>query len=129
VLLPWLPFRVPHAFLLWSGPILALVWIGCGAGAIMIMRRDGRHVLRYGPTPHLQCLCAGIVSFVLFALAARCASPVLPGGDEPRYLLITQSLLYDHDLQIENNDRRGDYRAYFRGQLGPGFVRDLKSVV
>jgi len=60
---------------------------------------------------------------VVFALAAWGVSPVLPGGDEPHYLVITQSLLYDGDLQIENNHRRGDYRAYYAAELPPHSIR------
>ena len=33
----------------------------------------------------------------------------MPAGDEPHYLVITQSLMRDGDLQIENNHTRGDY--------------------
>ena len=44
-------------------------------------------------------------------------------GDEPHYLIITQSLLRDGDIRIENNHQRGDYRAYFAGELPPHSVR------
>ena len=37
--------------------------------------------------------------------------------------MITQSLLRDHDLAIENNHARGDYREYFGGDLRPDFLR------
>ena len=37
--------------------------------------------------------------------------------------MITQSLLRDHDLAIENNHLRGDYREYFGGDLRPDFLR------
>ncbi len=47
--------------------------------------------------------------------------PVYPGGDEPHYLVITQSLLTDHDLAIENNHARGDYRAYYASTLKPDY--------
>ena len=40
-------------------------------------------------------------------------SGLFPGGDEPHYLVITQSLLQDHDLDIENNHARKDYAAYY----------------
>ena len=51
------------------------------------------------------------------------AAAVGPGADEPHYLVITQSLLRDHDLAIENNHARGDYREYFGGELRPDFLR------
>ena len=51
------------------------------------------------------------------------AAVVGPGADEPHYLVITQSLLRDHDLAIENNHARGDYREYFGGELRPDFLR------
>ena len=39
------------------------------------------------------------------AVAAWQVAPSVPGGDEPHYLIITQSLLKDGDLRIENNHR------------------------
>ena len=37
--------------------------------------------------------------------------------------MITQSLLKDGDLKIENNHRRGDPAAYFTGALRPDFIQ------
>jgi hypothetical protein len=37
--------------------------------------------------------------------------------------VITQSLLKDHDLQIENNHRQFDYHAYYGGELKPDYLR------
>ncbi|MEQ1731244.1 MAG: hypothetical protein ABL982_22980, partial [Vicinamibacterales bacterium] len=45
------------------------------------------------------------------------------GGDEPHYLVITESLLRDGDLQIENNHQRRDYRAFFGGDLRPDYMQ------
>jgi hypothetical protein len=121
VLLPALPFHVPAAFLLWTGPILMLLWIACAIGVVTIAERD---TIYYNATPpRRQCLHAGIVSCLVFAAAAWCASPSIPDGDEPHYLIITQSLLYDHDLKIKNNHRQADYHAYFAGDLNPDFVQ------
>ena len=68
-------------------------------------------------------LVAGALAFLIFAVSARAVSPSIPGGDEPHYLVITQSLLLDGDIKIENNHRRGDYQAYYAGSLAPHFIR------
>jgi len=60
---------------------------------------------------------AGALALIIYAVAAWQVVPSLPVGDEPHYLIITQSLLEDHDIRIENNHRQGDYRAYFAGEL------------
>jgi hypothetical protein len=57
----------------------------------------------------------------VFGTAALLLAPsgLFPGGDEPHYLVITQSLLTDHDLRIENNHARRDYAAYYEADLEP----------
>jgi len=62
--------------------------------------------------------------------AAWAADPRVPGGDEPHYLVITQSLLQDGDLQIENNHTARDYATYFGGTINPDFlVRGRGNVI
>ena len=119
VLLPWLPFAVPASFLIWTGAFASLPWI---ATAIGLLASSGWHLTLIGDGRR-NAWAAAILAFIVFSIAAWGASPSIPGGDEPHYLVITQSLLYDHDLKIENNHRRGDYRAYFAGDLQPDFVR------
>jgi hypothetical protein len=116
-LLPWLPLPVPPAFLLWTGALASIPWLATlfALGAIVF---DTRPTAARG-----SAIAAGVLSFAVFAVCAWLASPSLPVGDEPHYLIVTQSLLYDHDLQIENNHQRGDYRAYYRGELLPHYVR------
>ncbi len=54
-------------------------------------------------------------ALVLGAAAYRLAPGAMyPGGDEPHYLVVTQSVLTDRDLRIDDNHARGDYRAYFQ---------------
>ena len=122
VLLPWLPFPVPAPFLAWTGALSTLIWIGVGVALLSVWNEGVYGVTFYGPAARLPVL-AGALSFAIFSLAAWGASPSLPGGDEPHYLVITQSLLRDGDLKIENNHQRGDYRAYFVGDLAPDAVR------
>ena len=118
VFLPWLPFPGPAAFLVWTGALASLVWIAVALGLAAAARPSGVGV-RGPSTAKRSTLAAGILSVVMFSAAARYASPSLPGGDEPHYLIITQSLLYDGDLKIEDNHRRGDYRAYYDAELPP----------
>ena len=49
-------------------------------------------------------------------------TPLFPGGDEPHYLVISQSLWRDGDLRIENNHTRGDYQEYFHRPLPPHYL-------
>lgn len=119
--LPWLPNRAPVLLAL-AGPIrwgifgLAL----CGSAWTLLAssgwldrpwRLAGRRAV-FGVSLALY-LCFGL----------RSAAKVGPGADEPHYLVITQSLLRDHDLAIENNHIRGDYREYFGAELHPDFLR------
>ena len=50
------------------------------------------------------------------------ASALFPSGDEPHYLVISQSLWRDGDLKIENNHQRGDYREYYEPDLEPHYL-------
>ena len=59
--------------------------------------------------------------YVGFGLWAASTNGI--GGDEPHYLVITESLLRDGDLQIENNHQRRDYRAFFGGDLRPDYMQ------
>lgn len=49
-------------------------------------------------------------------------TPLFPGGDEPHYLIVAQSLWRDGDLRIENNHQRRDYDEYFHRDLAPHYL-------
>ena len=115
--LPWLPVDVPGAFLLWTGPMALVVWLAVAAGfTTALWRSPARHLKR-------PAVVAGLLALAVYSIAAWQVSPSVPGGDEPHYLVITQSLLYDHDLKIENNHLRGDYKPYYAGDLAPHYLR------
>jgi hypothetical protein len=110
LLLPWLPAALPPVFQLWGHRLGLLVWI---AVALLALRSAGAWPTRLPRSP----FAAGLTAVVIFGVSAWQVSPSLPGGDEPHYLVITQSLLLDGDLRIENNHQRRDYEPYFRGHL------------
>ena len=127
LLLPWLPLPVPAAFLIWSGPIRWLIWFA--VFVLVLAPIVPKLVQPARPTTVGEFvagrprLTAGVLAFALFAWSAWQVSPSIPGGDEPHYLVITQSLLLDGDLKIENNHKRGDYQAYYAGRLAPHYIQ------
>jgi hypothetical protein len=135
MLLPWVPGPVPHVFLIWTGPIVWAVW---AAVAATLVAANGwpsgwrpAALGRLAHDPVRAPIAAALVAACGFGLAAWAAAPSGPGGDEPHYLIITQSLLEDHDIQILNNHEQHDYRAYLDlPDLRPDFlVRGLNGAV
>jgi len=126
IFLPWLPVKLPAALLLWAGPFVWLVWAAIAAALLTAggAPSAGLHRVRASlaspaRAPWLAVLCAAII----YNAAAWRLAPHVPGGDEPHYLIIAQSLWRDGDLRIENNHERGDYLEYFGGALRPDYLK------
>ena len=120
--IPWWPITVPAVALVWTGP-LAWAPIALATGAALLDATPSSAATPAAATGSPQSsawLAAGLTALVTLA-AAWSASPRVPGGDEPHYLVITQSLLRDGDLRIENNHHDPDFVAAF-GDLKPDFV-------
>lgn len=118
-LVPLLPVPLPAALLLWIGPLgqlLAAVALGAALWLALRGRLDVRRLRPAGAA------LVGMTA-VAYLTAAWAISPRLPGGDEPHYLVITQSLLNDGDLRIEDNHQRREYAAYVDGTLRPDYLR------
>ena len=124
VVLPWLPGRIPLWALIWAGPtrFWLLIAIAATAAATAARRLPSARLRRVMTTPRQAVACATAVAAVVFAAGAWIVSPRLPAGDEPHYLIISQSLVNDHDLQIANNHSQGDYHAYSVAELKPHSV-------
>jgi len=127
LILPYLPFlpdwvpvvRVfagPGRLLVWLIVVSQVAWavLGTGRGRRLVVRMRAWSALR-------SYLAVFTASALLFGAAALALAPsgMFPGGDEPHYLVITQSLLTDHDLRIDNNHARQDYAAYYDADLEP----------
>jgi hypothetical protein len=127
LLLPFLPWLadVAPALTVLASRFALLVWLVAAvltARAAQIRIRQVRGV-RTAPRwsgPAL-ILAAGLVLYG--GVAWRFAgSGLFPGGDEPHYLVLAQSLWRDHDVKIENNHARGDTFEYYRLPLTPHYL-------
>ncbi|MGE5834341.1 MAG: hypothetical protein ACM4AI_07680 [Acidobacteriota bacterium] len=125
--LPWLPLPLPAAALIWTGP---LAWVPIGLAAVTALLASAPAISEEEPPVqaasinprHAARLAAGL-TLVLAVATAWQISPRTPDGDEPHYLIITQSLIKDGDLRIENNHRALDYAAYYKYPLAPDMLR------
>lgn len=122
--LPWLPVSVPVATFICEGPLEALIWSVAIAGVAVARATSWmRAVAAVVTDPRRAPVCIGALAVACALGAAVALADQHPGGDEPHYLIITQSLLQDGDLRIQNNHDRGDYLAYFSQGLSPDFLR------
>ena len=112
-LLPWLPVPLPAVALAWAGPLTAWAWAASLAAWL------GQRAPRWQAPP----AAAFALALAIFGAAAWQLRDVRPGGDEPHYLVIVQSLLLDHDLRIENNHQRRDYGSFFSGEIRPHYLK------
>lgn len=121
-ILPWLPIPLPAVGLLWTGPmawvpILASVAAAVGSRPLgAVARHVGADDARRAPW------VAAALTLTLGLVTLSSLQPRLPGGDEPHYLIITQSLMRDGDLRIENNHADREYAAYYPGTLRPDYI-------
>src|SRR5713101_2612145 len=122
---PWTPVTVPPAIYIWAGPLRIWLWVVVIVGLVApaIVSHPPRTLARVARDPRRAPWLAAAAAALVYAIGAYQIFPRLPTGDEPHYLVITQSLLRDHDLKIENNHRRGDYREYYNQKLSPDYLR------
>lgn len=119
--LPWLPDALPVLRSL-AGRGRWIVWLVIAGLALWSSPQSRATSLTLSaPRSAVTVFLASLLA--MGAAASQLTGTALfPGGDEPHYLVITQSLLKDHDFKIENNHAREDYAAYFHPPLQPHYL-------
>lgn len=116
---PWSALLLVPAWLLASRvlPVGALsgppLWALFLAGLAAVFANRGR-------VPSVRVFFVVVLGLYLFA-AARAQSRVGPEGDEPHYLMVADSLLRDHDVDVTRDYAEGRYRAFHPLPLEPHF--------
>ena len=123
--LPVLPDRWPVLQAL-AGPMAGVVWLVVAGLQAWVLWQTGLITL-----PAMDRWPRWTVPAVVFAATLTISglaawrltpSPAYPGGDEPHYLVIAQSIWRDGDLDIQNNHARGDYYEYSSRELAPHYL-------
>ncbi len=117
--IPWLPVPMAPLLLIWTGPMAwapVILALALAVGLAPIRRVFSLFNLF---DPDDAAVAALVLAGALAGGAAWAADPRTPGGDEPHYLVITQSLLYDRDLNIDNQHARREYSSFYGGNINP----------
>ncbi|MCD4654903.1 hypothetical protein K8T06_13335 [bacterium] len=81
--------------------------------------------MEFRPRPRSIILAVMLVS-VIGWFSLKSTLPGLPHGDEVHYMLMTISMLQDHDLNLKNNYSARDYNQFVPGSVAPhwAYYRD-----
>jgi hypothetical protein len=132
VFLPWLPVPLPVALLVWTGPLALGWWLAsiayvyanaCASGRVEAGQQGEAEASERRRSHVVAPMLAAVVTGIALAATIWHTAPQHPKGDEPDYLVITQSLILDRDLTIENNHARADYAAYHPDPLPPSYLQ------
>jgi hypothetical protein len=120
---PWLPVPMLPVFLIWTGPLAWAPIVLALAVAIGLAPIERLFSLLNLFEADDATVAALVLSAVLGGVAAKAADPRTPGGDEPHYLIITQSILHDRDLNIDNQHLKREYLSFYGAPLSPDLRR------
>jgi hypothetical protein len=122
---PVLPDRWPALQTL-AGPLGAIVWLAVMALQVWVLWQSrlitARPIERWRLTTVTIAIAVASIAASSLAAARLTSTPLFPSGDEPHYLVLSQSIWRDGDLKIENNHQRGDYLEYYESELEPHYL-------
>lgn len=110
---PLVPVATGHAvpLLLFQG--LGLLFVAGPAAALAL-----REIVPKPRASWHPALAFGLAAAAFLAIGTRLPGPAGAQGDEPHYLTMAESLRSDGDLDLRDEFRRREYRAFYPGDLG-----------
>ncbi len=116
----WLPLLLVPAWLL-----LARLWPGAaalsGAPLWALFLAGIASLIATARLRTLDRFFFPVVLVLYLVVAGRVQSSVGPEGDEPHYLMVADSLLRDHDLDLTRDYAEGRYRSFHPRPLEPHY--------
>lgn len=112
--IPTLQPRIHAIALVWT----AFVFLKCFTlvvYAVANANRTSRNAARAWVLLASLVVYAGFVPWV--------TQSTWPTGDEPHYLVLTQSLIADHDFNLANNYAQGDYKSFYPANLSGHVIK------
>jgi len=101
------------ALLFFQGPVITVIAIASVTTAVLA----GRPRLALPRATSRGLVLFSVVFASYAALGTRLPGAAGPQGDEPHYLLMTESLLRDHDLDLANQFEERAYAPFYAGTL------------
>jgi hypothetical protein len=115
-LVAWTTLAPWPAIVAWAGPAVLIPF------ALLLCGIIGKRISAWQmPARWSPCVAAILTALCLSAIVTV-SDGLLVTGDEPHYLLTTQSLLSDGDLDLANNYDNRTYRSFYSGALEPRHV-------
>jgi hypothetical protein len=106
-----------------AAPFLASFWgsfldLVLAISVLLVLGRIGAEL--FSMPRWLGARAVGLCGLALYlAVGLTLSREVGLSGDEPHYLLVTESLLKDGDIRVQNNYANEDYRRFYVGKIGP----------
>jgi len=103
-----------YILLLWAGPWVTLpFFLKLASGVKLYLNRMATTAKSEKPV-RVRPGALFLTAVVFYAALGVWTTTVYPPtGDEPHYLLMTHSLIQDHDLDLANNMERRDFQAFY----------------
>ncbi len=105
--------------------IVLLLSLGFRQVLLRVMKREDKfakrffHALNSYPLPKLKLFIFLFTLTLMLLISSRMQPFISPTGDEPHYLMITQSLARDGDVNLLDNFQRRDYLEFYSAPLRP----------